>query len=334
MPDPQDRSDGLVASARRSPLVSIITPTFNREALLAQTIESVIAQDFTDWEMIVVDDGSVTPATRDLVEAYCARDSRISYQYREHRGTSAARNHAISLARGEYLGLLDSDDRYLPDGLSILVKEMQAAPPGVKLVYGDFLKHLEAEGRYVPTRTRPPAPRPGLFFQFLVPGMCPIAPCACLVARSAVDDIGGFDSAFDGVEDREIWSRLVQRHDIHHFSAMVAIYRKHDRQVTRNHPLRRLVNDRQVHHFFSALPLETWFPHAGTDADIARSLSGLARELLKCQDPPLDSALHMLRLAQGRQFTADRERFIQQLDAQVPRILSQHYGTGERIVIE
>lgn len=122
--------------------MSIITPTYNREAYLAQAIESVLSQDFTEWELIIVDDGSSTNASRLLADAYCRRDSRISFHERPHGGASAARNYGIARARGAYLAFLDSDDRYLPGGLSRL---RLARSRQVDHGREQFIRRLEAE---------------------------------------------------------------------------------------------------------------------------------------------------------------------------------------------
>lgn len=305
----------MTLSAR--PLVSIITPTFNRADYLPETIESVLRQDFADWEMIIVDDGS-TDGTRQLAEAYCSLDARIAYRYQENRGSSAARNHGIGLARGRYLALLDSDDCYLPHGLATLVSAMQAAPPSVKLVYGDFLKYFQAEKRSVHTRTTPPRPRPLLYFQFLIPGGNPVAPCACLLDKNVLDEIGLFDESFSYVEDRELWSRLVRRYDIRHIDAMVSIYRKHATQITCDRRGWGQNSDRQICSFFSALPLEEWFPEAKSAVALAHSIDQLVHVLLKCTPLPLQSILLMLRLAQEKDFAVQREDLVRRLSGQGP----------------
>lgn len=323
-----------MSPADTPPLVSIITPAYNLDHYLKQAVESVIQQDFTNWEMIVIDDGSTTDGNRRVVESFSSLGSRLRYYYQKNAGAAAARNTGISMARGRYLALLDADDRYLPGGLGTLVRAMEAAPPRVKLVYGHFLKHFEAENRFVPTRTTSPQPRPGLFFQFLVPGGNPVAPCACLVDKATVDSLGGFDKDFLGVEDRELWSRLVPHHDIAHVDVPVSIYRKHDKQITKKLGMRRLVSDRQVLRFFSSLPLETWFPQARDATAQAQALHQLAVMLLQRESPPFDSALHMLRLAQQKHYDHPRSQFITQLDAQIPLILREQFGSEERILTE
>jgi teichuronic acid biosynthesis glycosyltransferase TuaG len=103
-------------------LVSIITPAYNAEAYVAETIESVMAQTFPNWEMVIVDDGS-TDSTVEIIEKYRARDGRIRLfrlprkEKSEAGGPARARTHALQQARGRYIAFLDSDDLWLPNKL-------------------------------------------------------------------------------------------------------------------------------------------------------------------------------------------------------------------------
>ena len=89
--------------------VSIITPVYNGEKYIAQTIESVLAQTYPDWEMLIIDDGSRDNSAA-IARDYCARDSRISLYSQTNAGSAAARNNGIRRARGRYIALLDADD--------------------------------------------------------------------------------------------------------------------------------------------------------------------------------------------------------------------------------
>lgn len=98
-------------------LVSIITPTYNCAPFIAETIESVIAQTYTNWEMIILDDCSKDD-TKSIVESYAQKDSRIHYFLLEQNsGAAVARTKAMELAKGSYMAFLDSDDIWLPDKL-------------------------------------------------------------------------------------------------------------------------------------------------------------------------------------------------------------------------
>jgi glycosyltransferase involved in cell wall biosynthesis len=113
---------------------SIIIPTFNRAYLMSRAIESVLAQDFSDWEMIIVDDGS-SDNTGDVVRIYTDVDERIQYHYKSNEGAAATRNFGCSLASGKYFTFLDSDDEYLQGHLSLRA-EMISAEPSIELIHG------------------------------------------------------------------------------------------------------------------------------------------------------------------------------------------------------
>ena len=96
-----------------TPLISVILPTFDRADLLPRSISSVLAQTFTDWELIVIDDGS-TDNTAEVVAAWQEQSDQIHYVRQANQGVGAARNRGVAEARGEYIACLDSDDEYRP----------------------------------------------------------------------------------------------------------------------------------------------------------------------------------------------------------------------------
>ena len=106
-------------------LVSVITPTYNCGAFIGKTIESVQAQTYTDWEMVIVDDCSADN-TREVVERYAEKDSRIYYHILpENSGAAVARTKAMQLAKGNFMAFLDSDDLWMPDKLQRQLDFMQ-----------------------------------------------------------------------------------------------------------------------------------------------------------------------------------------------------------------
>lgn len=104
-------------------LVSIITPCYNGEKYIARTIDSVLAQTYTDWEMIIIDDGSKDGSAA-LVRSYVEKDSRIQFYQQENAGSAAARNNGIRRAEGQYIALLDADDLWEPEFLEEQVRFM------------------------------------------------------------------------------------------------------------------------------------------------------------------------------------------------------------------
>lgn len=100
-----------------SPLISVIMPMYNTEGYIQKTIESVLAQTYSNFEVIVVDDGSLDRGA-EIVQELALKDSRVKYYFQNNAGVSSARNNAIVLSTGEYLAFLDSDDLWLPNKLS------------------------------------------------------------------------------------------------------------------------------------------------------------------------------------------------------------------------
>ena len=107
--------------------ISVIIPTYQRREYVARAVRSVLVQTFSDFELIVIDDGS----TDGTDEALTGLDSRLRYQWQENGGPGAARNAGIALARGEIVAFLDSDNRWLPRHLAIVTDVLERHPEAV-----------------------------------------------------------------------------------------------------------------------------------------------------------------------------------------------------------
>lgn len=106
-------------------LVSIITPTYNSEKFIAETIESVLAQTYSNWELLITDDFS-EDNTKSIVEKYVLKDSRIKLQsLQSNAGSAVARNNSLNEAKGRYIAFLDSDDLWSPQKLEKQISFMQ-----------------------------------------------------------------------------------------------------------------------------------------------------------------------------------------------------------------
>ena len=118
------------------PLVSIITPTYNSELFIAETIQSVQAQTYPNWEMIVVDDGS-SDTTKTIIASFCQKDSRIQLiVLDQNSGPAIARNTGIEKALGKYMTFLDADDIWFPDFIENSIKTIQAT--NVHFVFSSY----------------------------------------------------------------------------------------------------------------------------------------------------------------------------------------------------
>ncbi|WP_339226565.1 glycosyltransferase family 2 protein [Oceanobacillus sp. FSL K6-2867] len=110
---------------KQDPLISVITPAYNAERFIGDTIDSVLNQTYSNWEMVIVDDRS-TDNTTSIVEEYRKRDNRIKLiVLEENSGSAVARNTAMENAKGRYIAFLDSDDRWLPEKLDKQLRFMQ-----------------------------------------------------------------------------------------------------------------------------------------------------------------------------------------------------------------
>jgi glycosyltransferase involved in cell wall biosynthesis len=104
-------------------LVSVIMPAYNAEKFIAESIESVIAQSYNNWELLVVDDGSTDNSKR-IIKDFCKKDERIKYFYQPNSKPGRARNSALKRASGRYVAFLDADDVWLSEKLKVQLKEI------------------------------------------------------------------------------------------------------------------------------------------------------------------------------------------------------------------
>ena len=227
------------------PCFSVIIPAYNRARFLPECLESVLAQTFTDWECIIVDDGS-TDGTRELVAEYVRRDSRFRYHWQENAGASAARNAGIERARGEWIAFLDSDDWYYPDALA----HFHAAASRfaeVQIVCGYLDCHIAA--RDEPAISVADAFHAMTYFRV---GMPPLFMSCAAVTPRVIAEAGGFSSAYGTAEDTEFWIRATARFEVATVHTVVAHYRrghgdsKHERFVASGKKievLRRILRD-------------------------------------------------------------------------------------------
>ncbi len=216
--------------------VSVVIPVYNAADVVAETIESVLAQTWTDREILVIDDGS-TDGSADVVLTF---GDRVRYHAFENGGVAKARNRGIALARGRYIALLDHDDLWAPTKLAKQVAVLDARPE-VGLVYTG-VAHLERDGQ--PRRKFATGPS-SRFYQLFVKGYGP-TPSAAMIRRSVLERAGGFDERFGsaGLDDHEFWTRIAQHCEIALIDEPLTFHRHRDRkppQVELTH--RALLNE-------------------------------------------------------------------------------------------
>ena len=184
-----------------TPVISVILPTYNRREFLPGAITSVLGQTFTDWELIVVDDGSQDDSA--AVVAPFRTDPRVRYVAQAQQGRSAARNRGIELAQGQWIGFLDSDDRYLPNALQDHLNTT-ARQPDLAMSLGGY---AYIDERDQPVGERRPWDENNLGLAAWLFN-CLAMPGSVLIARSWMARIGGFDRECEIAEDWDLFLRL------------------------------------------------------------------------------------------------------------------------------
>jgi GT2 family glycosyltransferase len=201
------------------PLISIIAPVFDTPVKrLDEAVESVLAQAYEHWELILVDDGSTNADLLRTLPCIAARDARIAQaSLGKHEGISAASNHAITLARGEWVTFLDHDDMLEPDALFQIARLLQTYPD-TDLIYSDEDK-LGYYGLEAPAFK--PDWSPDLFLSHNYIGHL------AAVRREIVQKIGGFRSQFDSAQDYDLLFRVNEATDrIHHIPRVLYHWRR------------------------------------------------------------------------------------------------------------
>ncbi len=185
------------------PRVSVIIPTFNRAHLLGATLESVRAQTFADYEIILVDDGS----TDDTSAQFKNSRDPIRYLQTTHAGQGVARNFGMASARGEYIAFLDSDDLWHARFLEKMTAALEANQ-SVGLVYCDYAT-FDSSGIIAPAYLPPEHKLRGNIFPTLLESNF-ISTGALLIRRECFERVGGFDASLPLVEDWDLWLRLAR----------------------------------------------------------------------------------------------------------------------------
>ncbi len=185
--------------------ISVIIPTWNRASRLASALQSVFAQRLPPAEVIVVDDGS-TDDTHRLVHS---QFPQIHYIYQQHNGVSSARNTGIKAATGDWIALLDSDDRWLPEKLELQSESIRARPE-YKICHCDEI-WIRNGKRVNPMKKH--AKRGGNIFRHCLP-LCVISPSAVMIQRDLLTEIGLFDERLPACEDYDLWLRISALHPV------------------------------------------------------------------------------------------------------------------------
>lgn len=229
------------------PLLTIISPTYNHRDYIGQCIDSVLRQTYSNWEQIVIDDGS-TDSTANIVSEF--RDHRIRFERQANQGPfelANTYNRALSLAKGELIAILEGDDFWPPEKLATLAPAF--VDGDVVLAYGEAADvdatSVEQRTKSCTTRLREALPHSVLFndplgsatrYMFLAEGRSLVSPSTVVIRRSALDRIGGFQY-IEGLPltDYPTFMELSLAGKFHYSPQIMGYRRRHQNSVTLNH---------------------------------------------------------------------------------------------------
>ena len=210
-----------------SPSVSVCMPVYNTERYVAEAVESILAQTFGDFELIIIDDGS-TDGSRAILERYAKQDDRIRLISRPNTGIGGARNEALGMAKGELIAVMDSDDVALPERFEVQVAYLREHPEVVCL--GSVVQCIDEAGRFLFEAN--PAMDHEAIQEEALRGCCPLAQCSMMMRREAVLAVKGYDPELSPAEDLDLVLRLGERGKLVNLPQVLQKYRWHDQSIS------------------------------------------------------------------------------------------------------
>jgi glycosyltransferase involved in cell wall biosynthesis len=189
-----------------TPLVSVIIPTYNRAWILEKAIDSVLAQDYKNFELIVVDDGS-TDDTEKRIRKY---EKSLRFIRQPNSGVSAARNKGISASTGTLVAFLDSDDYWYPEKLSAQVAFFTAHPDAQICQTEEIWIR---DGKRVNPKQKHKKPSGMIFIPSLA--LCLVSPSAVMMRKTLLSKVDAFDESLPACEDYDLWLRVACRYPVH-----------------------------------------------------------------------------------------------------------------------
>lgn len=223
------------------PNISIIMPVLNGEKYISEAIESILAQTYKDYELIVVDDGC-TDRTYELVEGFSKRMNAKCIHHQGNQGIARSVNDGIRAVAGNFIAFLDHDDVWFPDFLETQVAHLNAHPD-VGMVHADFQtiddvgNVLEASVATCRKRARPCGyVFSALFLDSFVVGN------SVLIRKECLDRVGGFDESLRW-GDYHLWMRIARQYKVDYTDRVLTQYRQHAAQQTRDASVRPVQSD-------------------------------------------------------------------------------------------
>lgn len=187
--------------------ISVTMSAYNTEGFIAEAVESILAQTFRDFELVVVNNGS-TDNTLGILEGYAARDPRVRVFSKPHGGISSGRNRALQEARGEWIAVMDADDVCLPQRLERQLAFVEANPDIA--VASAYVYNIDDQGKVIAQYRSPLTDRAVVDRLIKLDRLLSFHHPAVLMRRDVVMAVGGYREQFDMLEDCDLWNRIAE----------------------------------------------------------------------------------------------------------------------------
>jgi glycosyltransferase involved in cell wall biosynthesis len=225
--------------AMNRPLVSIVVTTYNRAEYIKTALDTILAQTYGEWELIIYDDGS-TDDSRAIIADYTAKDVRIRCVFAHHKGRAASLRSAIGMTRGKYLGWVDSDDWIDLECLSKTVAVLEREP-SAGMVYTDhFITNESGKILKIADKCKIPYCKDRLLVDFMTFNFR-------LIRREVYDLVGGISLEFPQAQDYDICLKISEVTEIEHLTEPLYFYRVHADSISQGQ------KDKQIERSFKAV---------------------------------------------------------------------------------
>lgn len=231
------------------PKVTVVIPAYNSMAYLPETLDSVLKQTFTDFEVLIIDDGST-----DHTAAWASeiKDPRVKLISQLNKGVSAARNTGISHAQGEYIAFLDADDTWHPTKLERQVQRFEAEPE-VGLVY-TWTLWVDQQGNSIGSVSASHVE--GFVWEKLLLGDVVGNGSSAAIRRSCFDKVGLFDTELSGTADCDMWARVSAHYPLAVVKEILVYYRQHPSGMSRDYEKMAQNSRLEIDKKFAHVPFE------------------------------------------------------------------------------
>jgi Glycosyltransferases involved in cell wall biogenesis len=213
-----------------TPALSVLLPVYNGERFLAEAIESILAQTFTDFEFIIINDGS-RDGSGAIIDDYAARDARIRAFHQDNRGLVDTLNRGIALARAPLIARMDADDISLPRRFERQIHRFENRPDLAAV--GGCIIHIDETGKLI---HRSDYPAGGAALRRFLERASPLAHPAVIMRRDVVCGLGGYRRQYKYAEDYDLWLRMHDAgYSLENIAEPVLHYRQHVEKVSFQH---------------------------------------------------------------------------------------------------